>query len=219
MKTSFNRVKLGLRERREGVASLIVNDFNLGRRGMMKRISLQTVTRLAGCAILAIGLSASAVASCGDSLAAMASAKAIVSPSFARQLPTVSTAENAANSSIVGLWYVQFVVGGQTIQEAFQNWNLGGTEVHNPNVDPRSGNVCLGTWVPLPGGGFKLAHRVWNYDSNGNFMGTIHLSETVHLCRNGNEQMGSFKLDFYDPSGNFVMEVAGSVTGQRIQVE
>lgn len=109
--------------------------------------------------------------------------------------------------------------GTQTIQEAFQNWNLGGTEVHNPNVDPRSGNVCLGTWVRTPDGGFKLAHRVWNYDANGNFTGTIHLSETVYLGHNGNEQTGSFKLDFYDPSGNFQMEVTGNVTAQRIQVE
>ena len=130
----------------------------------------------------------------------------------------ISSANGSNRFSIVGLWYVQFVVGGQTIQEAFQNWNRGGTEVHNPNVDPRSGNVCLGTWVQTQEG-FKLAHRVWNYDSNGNFMGTIHLSETVHLCQNGSEQTGSFKLDFYDPSGSFVTEVAGSVTAQRIQVE
>jgi len=185
---------------------------------MMKSISVQTLTKLAACAALTIGLSASALASCGDSLASMASGKAVVSSSLSKQLATAST-NSSNNPSIVGLWYVQFVVGGQTIQEAFQNWNLGGTEVHNPNVDPRTGNVCLGTWVPMPGGGFKLAHRVWNYDNNGDFMGTIHLSETIHLSRNGSEQIGSFTLDFYDPSGNFITEVAGNVTGQRIQVE
>jgi len=200
MKTGFNKVKLG--------------EYGETR----KHLSLQTVAKLVACAVLAIGLSASAWASCGDSLAGMASAKAIVSSSLSKQMATAS-ADGTHNSSIVGLWYVQFGVGGQTIQEAFQNWNLGGTEVHNPNVDPRSGNVCLGTWVPIPGGGFKLAHRVWNYDSNGNFMGTIHLSETIHLSHNGTQQTGSFKLDFYDPSGNFVTEVAGSVTGNRIQVE
>jgi len=186
---------------------------------MMKSISVQTLTRFAVCAALAIGLSASALASCGDSLSAMASAKAIVSPSLGKQLAAASPAYRTPNSSIVGLWYVQFVVGGETIQEAFQNWNRGGTEVHNPNVDPRSGNVCLGTWVRNPGGAFKLAHRVWNYDISGDFMGTIQLSETIHLSHNGDVQTGSFKLDFYDPSGNFVTEVAGNVTGQRIQVE
>jgi hypothetical protein len=195
------------------------NHVELGKYGeARKQFSVQTFAKLGACAVLAIGLSASAWGSCGDSLAAMASAKAIVNSSVSKQL-AAAPADDSNNSSIVGLWYVQFVAGGQTIQEAFQNWNLGGTEVHNPNVDPRSGNVCLGTWVPLPGGGFKLAHRVWNYDSNGDFMGTIHLSETVHLSHNGTQQTGSFKLDFYDPSGNFVTEVAGSITGQRIQVE
>ena len=185
----------------------------------MKLISARTLINLSACTVLAIGLSDSAVASCGDSLAAMASAKAVVSPSIGKQVATAAAADSSPHSSIVGLWYIQFVVDGQTIQEAFQNWNLGGTEVHNPNVDPRSGNVCLGTWVRTPGGALKLAHRVWNYDTNGDFMGTIHLSETVSLSDNGNVQTGSFKLDFYDASGNFVTEVAGNVTGQRIQVE
>lgn len=184
---------------------------------MMKLISARTLINLAACTVLAMGLSASAAASCGDSLAAMASGKAVVTPSIANEL-AAAPATNATYPSIVGLWYIQFVVGGQTIQEAYQNWNMGGTEVHNPNVDPRAGTVCLGTWIHTPGG-FKLAHRVWNYDTSGDFLGTIQLSETVHLSHQGTVQTGSFKLDFYDPSGNFVTEVAGTLTGQRIQVE
>jgi hypothetical protein len=185
---------------------------------MMNTISIQTWTKLMLYVVLTIGISASAAASCGDSLAAMAGGKAIVSSSIGEQL-SAETANSPANSSIVGLWHVQFVVQGQTIQEAFQNWNLGGTEVHNPNVDPRTGPVCLGTWVKTPGGAFKLAHRVWSYDTNGNFLGTIHLSETIHLTQRGSGQTGSFTLNFYDPDGNFEMEVAGNVVGQRIQVE
>ena len=188
-------------------------------RGRGKSISLETVAKLAACAVLALGLSASAVAACGDTLAGMASGKAIVSSPLSKQLAANAARSNNFFVSIVGLWDVQFVVDGQTIQEAFQNWNFGGTEVHNPNVDPRTGNVCLGTWIPIPGGGFKLAHRVWNYDNSGDYLGTIDLSETIYLSNHGNTQTGSFKLDFYDPSGNFENEVAGNVTGQRIQVE
>ena len=66
---------------------------------------------------------------------------------------------------------------------------------------------------------FKLADRVWSYDTNGNFMGTIHLSETLTLGDGGNTQSGSFTLDFYDPSGNFLFEVAGNVTEECISVE
>lgn len=185
----------------------------------MKTIFAATWTKLVMCGAVAMGFTAVASASCGDSLAAMASGRAVVSSSVGKQLASASAKNGIFGSSVVGLWDIQFVVDGQTIQEAFQNWNFGGTEVHNPNVDPRSGNICLGTWVPIPGGGFKLAHRVWNYDTNGTFLGTIHLSETIHLNDHGNTQTGSFALDFYDPSGNFQNEVAGSVTGQRIRVE
>lgn len=185
----------------------------------MKSIHTRALIELVACAVLATSLNSTALASCGESLAAMASGKAIVRSSIEKQLTASATTASSSNSSIVGLWYVQFIVGGVTIQEAFQNWNFGGTEVHNPNVDPRGGNVCLGAWIKTPGGALKLAHRVWSYDTNGNFMGTIHLSETVYVTNNGNVQTGSFKLDIYDPDGNYVTEVAGTVTGQRIQVE
>ncbi len=57
------------------------------------------------------------------------------------------------------------------------------------------------------------------YDTNGTFLGTIHLSETLTLGNGGNTHSGSFTIDFYDPSGNFQFEVAGNVTGERISVE
>jgi hypothetical protein len=60
---------------------------------------------------------------------------------------------------------------------------------------------------------------VWNYDTSGNFLGTIHLSETLTVSHDGNTHSGSFTSDFYDPSGNFLMEVPGSVIGERISVE
>ncbi len=121
---------------------------------------------------------------------------------------------------MVGLWYIQFTIDGNVIQDAYQLWNAGGTEVHNPNVDPRSGNVCLGVWVRKPGTNtYTLAHRVWNYDTTGDWLGTVNLSETVTVGKGGNSHSGTFKLDFYDTSGNFQMELDGSVTGERISVE
>jgi hypothetical protein len=170
--------------------------------------------------ILVVGLSASAVASCGDSLSAMAGGAALVQNQSPRmQQESQSSEDKTDNSSVVGLWHVQFMVDGQTIQEAYQLWNAGGTEVHNPNVDPRGGNVCLGVWTQESNGSLRLNHRVWNYDTTGDFAGTIRLHETVHLSDGGNKQTGSFRLDFYDPSGAFLMEVSGRVIGQRISVE
>jgi hypothetical protein len=187
----------------------------------MKSSQTLNFVKFAACMVLVVGLSASALASCGDSFSAMAAgAVAVFSQSRPMQQDSQSSGDDAVNPSIVGLWHIQFTVGDKIIQEAYQLWNAGGTEVHNPNVDPRTGNVCLGVWKRVaPRGIYKLAHRVWNYDASGNFLGTITLSERLTLGHGGNRHRGYFTLDFYDPSGNFVTEVAGRVTGERISVE
>lgn len=182
----------------------------------MKSTTTLKYTKLAACLVLIIGLRASALASCGDTLAVLANGATKV---FSQSHP-VSNGAQSGNTHIVGLWHIEFVANGQTIQEAFQVWNAGGTEIHNPNVDPRSGNVCLGVWKHEPKSGtYTLAHRVWNYDTNGTFLGTIHLSESVTVSPDGSSQSGAFALDFYDPSGNFEFEVPGNVTGERISVD
>src|SRR5712671_3897535 len=186
----------------------------------MKPTQALNFVKLSACMILVAGLSAMASASCGDSLSELATAAAAMrSQSGPTQLNSAPARATGAKTSIIGLWHVQFTVGDQTIQEAYQVWNAGGTEVHNPNVDPRTGNVCLGVWRHAKNDAFKLAHRVWSYDANGNFMGTIHLSETLTLGNNGQTHSGTFTLDFFDPSGNFLFEVPGNVIAERISVD
>ena len=93
----------------------------------------------------------------------------------------------------------------------------------NRGLQPQCGSEgrhgLSGMWKQGPHGTYTLAHRVWNYDTNGNFLGTIHLSESVTVSPDGNSQSGSFALDFYDPAGNFQFEVPGNVTGERISVD
>ena len=180
-----------------------------------------TFVRLALLSVLLIVFSATATAQCGASFNAMATAAASIrnqsqaTQSFV-QNGSVAASDNAVNTSIVGLWHIRFLVGDQTIQEAFQIWNAGGTEVHNPNVDPRTGNVCLGAWKEAAPRTFKLTHRVWFYDTNGNFQGTGNLAETLTLGDRGNTHSGSFTLDIFDPFGNPVASVPGTVVGERI---
>jgi hypothetical protein len=190
--------------------------------GTLRTIHNIAGVRVAVLSVLVVAFSATAMASCGDSLSAMAAAAASVrsqspaSQSSVKNGSAAAVSDSAVNTSIVGLWHVRFLVGDQTIQEAFQIWNTGGTEVHNPNVDPRTGNVCLGAWKEAAPQTFKLTHRVWSYDASGNFLGTINLNETLVLGDKGNTHSGSFTLDFYDPSGNFMFEVPGSAIGERI---
>ena len=188
---------------------------------ILKTIRDHTGVRVAALSMLVATFSATAMAQCGDSLKAMAAAAASVqsqsrAPQSLVQSQFSASNDNAVNTSIVGLWHIRFLVGGQQIQEAYQIWNAGGTEVHNPNVDPRQGNVCLGAWKEAAPQTFKLTHRVWFYDTNGNFEGTGHLSETLTLGDRGNTHSGSFTLAIYDPFGNLVAEVPGTVVGERI---
>ena len=168
--------------------------------------------------VVAVGVNSSAFASCGDSFYAMAAGPAAVGQPNRAQPDAQTSGKSVANTSIVGLWHVRFEVGGQIIQEAYQLWNLGGTEIHNPNVDPRSGDVCLGVWEQA-GKTYKLSHRVWIYDTNGNFLGTIHLFERLSLSNDGNSQKGAFLSNFYDPTGKFVSSTPGNVVGERVSVE
>jgi hypothetical protein len=188
----------------------------------MKSIQLLNFVKFAACIVVIVGLSASALASCGDSLSAMAAGAA---SAHNQPQPTQPDSEfsgdDAVNASIVGLWHIEFLVGDTVIQEAFQLWNVGGTEVHNPRVDPRSGNVCLGVWRQLGKRTFKLTHRVWAYDTTGDFQGVLHLSQTVTLDHTGATfKSGSFTLDLYDLAGNCVAPLAtGTVTGERVVAE
>ena len=193
------------------------------RSGILRTILSIAGVRVAALSVLVVAFSATVMASCGDSLSAMAAAAASVrsqsqvSQSSVQNASAVAS-DNAVNTSIVGLWHIRFQVGDQTIQEAFQIWNTGGTEVHNPNVDPRSGSICLGVWKEAAPRTFKLTHLVWSYDVSGNFLGTINLTETLVLGDKGTSHNGSFTLDFYDPSGNFLFEVPGTVVGERISI-
>jgi len=193
--------------------------------GILKTIHTSSVVRVAALAVLVVSFSATAKAQCGDSLSAMAASAVSVRSRSHVSLSSIrnesaaaesAASDNAANKSIVGLWHIRFLVEGQQIQEAFQIWNAGGTEVHNPNVDPRQGNVCLGAWTEAAPQTFKLTHRVWLYDTSGNFQGTGHLTETLLLGDKGNTHSGSFTLDIYNTVGNLVGEVAGTVAGERI---
>ena len=78
--------------------------------------------------------------------------------------------DQGGSRSIVGLWHVHYLSPAfqpfNGDMEAFQIFNAGGTEVHNPNA--ASNGVCLGTWVQS-GRDVKLTHRVWLYDPTGAF--------------------------------------------------
>jgi hypothetical protein len=125
----------------------------------------------------------------------------------------------AVSNSIVGLWNVNFLSGGQVVDVAFDAWHGDQTEILNDYTDPIEGNVCLGVWVEAGNHTYKLKHPSWVFDSNGTLLGTEILRETVKLNGNGQSYTGAYTLDIYDVSGNFVEEFSGSLKATRINVD
>jgi len=119
--------------------------------------------------------------------------------------------------SIVGLWNVTFLSGGEVVDVAFDAWHSDGTEILNDYTNPIEGNVCLGVWEQTGAHTYKLKHPSWSFDSNGNLLGTVWISETVTASPEGNRYSGAYKYDVYDTSGTFIEEFTGQIKAKRIK--
>lgn len=130
--------------------------------------------------------------------------------------PVQDDGDNDDYKSIAGFWHVRYLgpfPGGE--QEAFQIFNAGGTEVHNPKGDPRAGSLCLGAWVQK-GRNVKLTHRVWLWDSFGNYIGLGDLEVNITLGDKGNTQTGTLTMQIFFPDGTSTPQFPGTLSGERI---
>lgn len=119
-------------------------------------------------------------------------------------------------SSIVGLWLVTFVSGGQVYYEAFKTWHSDGTESESANLTPIEGNACVLVWEMTKQGVVQLNHVGWNFDAYGNLIRTVVITETNVVARDGKTYQGAFDDKFYDLNGNLVGDVSGTQTATRI---
>jgi hypothetical protein len=143
--------------------------------------------------------------------------------------PAVAASEAPAESAlaspkdstapIIGLWRVTFVSGGQVVDQGFDQWNFGGTEILNDTPPPATGNVCLGVWVQTGPRTFKLKHPSWTFDNSGNLNGTAIIREQVTVDGGGDNFSGPFTIDIYDLSNNLLLHLSGQITGKRITVD
>jgi len=122
---------------------------------------------------------------------------------------------------IVGMWRVQLVVGNQVIDQAVSQWHADGTEIMNSSRNPETQSFCLGVWKKVRST-YKLNHYAISWDQNFSTtqpLGVANIRETVKLADDGKSFSGSFTLNQYDPSGNPLATISGSVVGYRIDVE
>lgn len=165
-------------------------------------------------------------AQCGASMAPRSAVAAQALPTL--ELPASSPLKAALKVSaearfneptMIGLWKVAFVSGGQVVDQAFDAWHGDGTETLVDTPPPSTGNVCLGVWAQTGVLTYKLNHPSWTFDNNGNLNGTAVIKETVTLDANGHAYSGTFTVDVFDLSGKSLSRVVGTVTGQRILVD
>jgi hypothetical protein len=134
------------------------------------------------------------------------------------QGPEYGTDDRDNKDSIVGLWHVIYTSDGQTLYESFDQWHSDGTELENPNLPPATGPLCVGVWKQVGRRTFRLHHLGWNFDINGNSLGTFTLDETNTVEPHGRTYQGNFDPKFYDVNGNLIQEVTGTQTAARITV-
>ena len=163
---------------------------------------------------------------------AAAGALAVAAPSFAGCLDVAAHPANWSGQasdlrqeadfegpSIVGLWSVSLVAGGNQVDWGYAEWHADGTEIMNSGGHtPASGNFCLGVWRQSGPNSFHLKHFPLAYNpATGALAAKIILTEDVSLDRGGQSFVGSFSEDIYDPTGTTLEQhVAGAITGHRV---
>jgi hypothetical protein len=132
-------------------------------------------------------------------------------------LASFGTPQGGGRPSIVGLWHVTYIYEGQLFYDAFDTWHSDGTEIEAANVPPIGGNICMGVWKVV-GTSIHLNHVGWIFDNGGNPAGLFTLTEKNSLNGDGSSYKGTFDYKAYDPNGNLLQEVTGTLSATRIGV-
>ena len=118
---------------------------------------------------------------------------------------------------IAGLWASNVLIDGQVIFQAFESFTGEGLEFLNDNGSPIEGNVCFGTWSSVSKNKLVIYHPAWNYDQNGNLIGTVIIKTRITLDADAGTFNGTLTVDTYDLNGNVVApQLQADVTGTRV---
>jgi len=134
-------------------------------------------------------------------------------------LAKMAGSSTTSHGSIVGLWHATYTTSdGQPFQESYDVWHRDGTEMETANVNPITGNVCVGVWKQV-GTDVHLHHVGWGFDTAGNLIGGFTVDDVLVLGNHGNAYSGSFDFKQYDTAGNLLMEVTGTIAATRIGLD
>src|SRR5215831_7968928 len=123
---------------------------------------------------------------------------------------------------IVGFWRVRYVApDGTVFDEGLQQWHSDGTEFHwDTGSPPADSNFCLGIWKKTGRSHYTMNHFFLGWDPADN---TLHhrgqIREEIDLDHSGDEHFGTVTIDNYDPAGNLLVHLKGTVHATRITVK
>lgn len=122
-------------------------------------------------------------------------------------------------SGIVGLWHVVHNDSdGNLVFESFEQWHSDGTEFEFANGAPSTGDICMGAWQKN-GKSAQLWHTAWTFNEDGSSSGTMVLSGSDKVAKDGNSFTGPFDVKFFDVNGNQYFEVSGTTVAERLSVQ
>jgi hypothetical protein len=141
----------------------------------------------------------------------------------AAKIPASMLARNNKNApsatGIVGLWHVVHNDSdGNLVFESFEQWHSDGTEFEFANGAPSTGDICMGTWQKN-GKSAQLWHTGWTFNPDGSSSGTLVLSGSDKVSKDGNSFKGPFDFKLFDVNGNQYFEVSGTTVAERLSVQ
>lgn len=183
---------------------------------ILKPLKSMAAAGIAGLCLMLV--SATAFASCG--LVAGAKVAGIKLPVLSGAAPHAGDMPgDGDNSSIVGLWHVQYTAGDAVFAVSFKQWHSDGTELDNIDQNPVLGSVCMGVWRQEGPRRVRLHHVGWVFGADGSPQGSFTIDETDTLAEDRNTYNGTFTFRTYDVNGNATgVEVTGNTTATRITV-
>jgi hypothetical protein len=201
----------------------------------MKAIS-RAITMTLGAGIFSAIFVSNAAAGCGD-LSSLQGPFEMADPlvearAVAPRAASLSTDERGGmqTASIVGMWQVQLISKGNTshnpsipdgalIDFGYTQWHSDGTEIQNSAGVP-GGGFCLGVWGQTGFLTFELNHFPIAFNpTSGAVANYINIREQNTLSPSGDSYTGTFTEDIYDPKGNHVDHLAGTVAATRMTVD
>jgi hypothetical protein len=196
----------------------------------------QAICLTVGAGIFSAIFVSNAVAGCGD-LSGLQGPFQFVAPQMEAKAAAPRAASPGADdrggqqsASIAGMWDIQLISRGNTghnpsipdgalIDFGYTQWHSDGTEIQNSAGVP-GGGFCLGVWGQTGFLTFELNHFPIAFNpTSGAVAAYINIREQVTLSPSGDSYTGTFTEDVYDPIGDHVDHLTGTVVGTRMTVD